>query len=73
MTNFLAKLPVFLIWLSGKKTYALCILTIAGLWGSYFQGAIDLQNAIEGTVAACTGMSMRAAVAKSGPTTPPQS
>jgi hypothetical protein len=72
MTNFLAKLSALLIWLSGKKTYAICLLTIAGLWGSYFQGTVDLQNAIEGTVAAMTGMSMRVAVAKSGPT-PPQS
>jgi hypothetical protein len=30
MTNFLAKLSAFLIWLSGKKTYAICLLTIAG-------------------------------------------
>jgi hypothetical protein len=72
MTNFLAKLSAVLIWLSGKKTYIICLCTIAGLWGSYLQGAIDLQNALEGTVAAATGMSMRAAVAKSGPT-PPQS
>jgi hypothetical protein len=72
MTNFLAKLSALLIWLSGKKTYIICLCTIAGLWGSYLQGAVDLQNAMEGTVAALTGMSMRAAVAKSGPN-PPQS
>jgi hypothetical protein len=72
MNNFLAKFASFLIWLSGKKTYIICLCTIAGLWGSYLQGAVDLQNTIEGTVAALGGMSMRAAVAKSGPT-PPQS
>ena len=60
------------IWLNGKKTYILCGVTIAGLWASYFQGAIDLQHATEGTMAALTGMSMRAAVQKSGPN-PPQS
>lgn len=56
-----------LTWLNGKKTYIICLFTIAGLWGSYLQGAIDLQNTLEGTVAALTGMSMRHAVQKSGP------
>lgn len=61
-----------IIWLSGKKTYMLCGITILGLWASYFQGAIDLQNATEGTIAALTGMTMRAAVDKSGPNPPQQ-
>lgn len=56
-------------WLSGKKTYLLCLGTMIGLWTTYFQGAIDLQHAIDGTVLALGGMTMRAAVTKSGPQT----
>lgn len=56
-------------WLDGKKTYLVCALVIAGAWGAYFQGAADLQHTIDATEAALAGMTMRAAVAKSGPQT----
>lgn len=60
------KLTALLGWLSGKKTYFLCFAAIVAAWASYLNGAMSEKEAIEATFTALTGMSMRAAVAKSG-------
>lgn len=55
--------------LSGRKTYFLCFAAIVAAWASYLQNSLSLQDAIQATFAALAGMSMRAAVQKSGPQT----
>lgn len=55
-------------WLSGKKTYFLCFAAIVAAWAAYLQHTLSMQDAVQATFAALGGMSMRAAVQKSGPT-----
>ena len=55
-----------LVWLNGKKTYFLCFAAIVAAWAAYLQNSISLQDATQATFAALGGMTMRAAVQKSG-------
>ena len=58
-------------FLSGRKTYLVLIISILGTLLAWSQGTMDTMKAIEAIIAAITGMTMRAAITKSGPPTPP--
>lgn len=45
--------------LNGYKTYIIAVLSIAGLWGGYLQGSLDLQSAINGTITALSAAAIR--------------
>ena len=51
-------------WLSGKKTYLICIGTILGAVISWVSGEIELGKMIEIIVAAIIAITLRAGIAK---------
>ena len=57
--------------ISGKKTYILMVLSIIGTIVAWSQNQIDTTKAIELIIASITGITMRGAITKSGPTCPP--
>ncbi len=51
-------------WISGYKTYIVCVTTIAGLVVAYSEGAIGAVEFYKGVMAALAMITIRAAVAK---------
>lgn len=63
MFKLLKKIKAFV---SGYKTYIVCVTTIVGLTVAYSEGAISLIEFYQGVAAAIAFMTIRAGITKSG-------
>ena len=54
-------------WISGYKTYIVCVTTIAGLAVAYSEGAISLVEFYQGVMLALAGITIAAKINRKPP------
>lgn len=56
------KLAQFWLWLRGKKTYVVCVVSMLGVWYNVYLGTMTVHDAWQATETAIIGLTLRHAI-----------